>query len=175
MKTPASPRPLEPSKLAWLLSLEEAVQRELPSLKESAQHLLFAHAAMECGWGTAKAYRHGYNFGNITAGPAWQGAKWLDVGGDLEYRDDGTIKTIDQWWRAYSTLDDAVADYWDFLGPSQNRGRYVKARNALVNGDAISFAIELSKAGYYTLPAQEYARRLGQVLQIVKRELERPT
>jgi flagellum-specific peptidoglycan hydrolase FlgJ len=160
-------KPLEPPKAAWLLTMEAAVEKELPQLKPSARALLLAHAALESGWGGARAWRRGFNFGNITAGKAWQGAKWTDVGGDV----DGKGNPITQVWRAYSTVEDAIADYWDFLGPNQNRGRYVKARACLEQGDAINFALELHKAGYYELAAPEYARRLGVVLQIVLKEL----
>jgi flagellum-specific peptidoglycan hydrolase FlgJ len=158
---------LEPMKAAWLLTLRDAVAKELPQLKDSARALLLAHAALESGWGRAKAWRHGYNFGNITAGKAWKGAKWTDVDGDT----DAKGNPITQVWRAYSSLESAVADYWNFLGPDQNRGRYVKARACLEDADAINFARELHKAGYYELAEVEYARRLGSVLQIVLKEL----
>lgn len=163
---------LEVAKLAWLQTLNEQVKRFLPSLKDSARRLLLAHAALESGWGTANAYRHGYNFGNITAGSQWKGAKWVDHHGDLVYLPDGTSRIIDQEWRAYSSLNDALADYWSFLGPTQNGGRYVKARHFLEDGDAIRFCLELHDRGYYTLPSSEYSHRLGRVLQIVGENLE---
>lgn len=160
---------LEPPKLAWLLTLDEAVKKGLPHLKESARHLLLAHAAFESGWGTAKAYRHGFNFGNITAGPVWKGAKWTDVGGDV----DGKGNPITQVWRAYPSNEAAVQDYWDFLGV-QNGKRYKPARDRLEAGDAVNFALLLSKFRYYELPAHLYVQRLGKVLQIVNNELAVP-
>ena len=158
---------LEPHKAAWLLTLDEDVKRVLPQLKESARHLLLAHAALESGWGQAKAWRHGFNFGNITAGPSWQGAKWTDVGGD----EDAAGNKITQVWRAYSTIDAAIKDYWDFLGPNQNRGRYLHARDFLANGAVLDFAAELHKARYYELDPRKYAKFLAGVLQTVIREL----
>lgn len=155
--------PLEPARAAWLLSLRDVVVGALPDLKESAVDLLLAHAALESGWGTSRAFRRGLNFANLTAGPAWKGAKWVDVGGDKN----AAGEPITQTWRCYCTLDEAVRDYWTFLGPVANAGRYLKARGCLEDANAIDFATELHRAGYYELATQEYAHRLGQVLAIV--------
>lgn len=160
-------KPLEPAKKAWLLTLDEEVAKTLPALSTSARHLLCAHGALESGWGVANAYRRGFNFGNLTAGPSWRGARWTDIGGDVN----GAGEKITQVWRAYPTLHDAILDYWEFLGPNQNHGRYLQARKFLENADAVDFGIALSRAGYYELSVTEYLKRLGLVLQIVTQEL----
>ena len=156
------------SRSDFALALELSSARVLPSLSKSARALLVAHGAFESGFGNGRAARAGFNVFNLTAGSAWQGAKWTDVGGDTEYDAAGNVTTITQVWRAYGSLDEAVADYWSFLGPSQNRGRYVTARAALERGDLQAFCSELYRAGYFTLPVASYAQRLNSVLLQVK-------
>ena len=84
------------------------------------------------------------------------------------------MKRVSQTWRAYSTVPDAIADYWAFLGPDFNRGRYVRARTALEAADLPLFSVELFKAGYYTLPAIKYVARLGDVSRKVVATLATP-
>jgi flagellum-specific peptidoglycan hydrolase FlgJ len=78
---------------------------------------------------------------------------------------------IDQLWRKYATLNEAVRDYWDFLGPNQNRGRYLVARTALEAGDATAFVRELKKAGYYTADQTEYTTAINNLVSSVNRRL----
>ena len=148
--------------------LDTAVRQALPDLPEAGRQLLVAHGAYESGWGRCNAFTRGRNFGNITAGSQWTGAKWTDPGGDT----DGKGNKITQTWRAYPDLQSAVQDYWSFLGPQQNGGRYVKARLEL-EGEARPgiFAAYLGKAGYFALNPVTYAQTLSKVLQDVKQFL----
>lgn len=159
---------------AWLRPFDAEVRLALPWLSTAARHLLDSHAALECGWGVASAWVRGFNFGNITAGPSWRGTKWTEHDADDEYAPDGSVKRVSQTWRAYSTVADAIADYWAFLGPDFNRGRYVRARSALEAADLPLFSVELFKAGYYTLPAFKYVARLGDVSRKVVATLAPP-
>lgn len=136
----------------WLQDMRAAVAEELPQLGAAARALVVAHAAYESGFGRGRAAVRGFNVFNITAGSAWTGASWVDVGGDT----DGEGNRITQTWRAYPSLRAAVADYWSFLGPTQNRGRYLSARSALQAGDLEGFARALSAAGYFTLQVDRY-------------------
>jgi flagellum-specific peptidoglycan hydrolase FlgJ len=145
-------------------ALEMASALTVPNLSKPARDLLVAHGAFESGFGTARAAKAGFNVFNLTAGSAWDGERWTDVGGDTEYDAQGNVRRIDQVWRKYASLDAAVADYWSFLGPSQNRGRYVAARARLSAGDVSGFCRELYAAGYFTLPAATYTARMNGVL-----------
>lgn len=154
--------------------LYAALDAELPNLPRNSKLIIISQALTESGWNVGRAAREGNNWWNITAGPAWTGPVWLDVNGDKSYSKADCTRLnrpmtfkdsagrayckIDQKWRKYATLNEAVRDYWDFLGPNQNRGRYLIARNALAAGNVDLFVSELSKAGYYTAPVSEYSR-----------------
>lgn len=140
-------------------------------LAQEARALLVAHACFESGYGTSRAWKHGFNFGNLTAGPSWHGLIFRDVGGDTAYDSKGNYKgRITQDWRVYPSVDAALADYWRLLGWP----RYIRARLALTMGDLAKFCHELGPSagpgygGYYTLPEKDYANRLGGVLATVK-------
>lgn len=156
------------AKARWVRDMYDAIAAELPQLSPSSRLLVLAHAAYESGWGTAKAARRGHNVFNITAGSAWTGPAWDDVGGDTEYDAAGNVTRITQRWRIYGSLREAVADYWRFLGPNANRGRYVNARAALERGDLSDFGVKLYAAGYFTLPPQKYVTQLAAVFELAK-------
>ena len=154
--------------------LYAAIDAELPNLPRNSKLIMISQALTESGWNIGRAAREGNNWWNITAGPAWTGAVWVDVNGDKSYAKSDCTRLnrpmtfkdssgrayckIDQKWRKYATLNEAVRDYWDFLGPNQNRGRYLVARTALAQGNVDLFVSELGKAGYYTAPVSEYSR-----------------
>lgn len=162
--------PAPPVGFEWAAHFAPEVTRVLSDLSPSAQQLLVAHAALECGWGQASAWRHGFNFGNLTAGAGYQGASWTEPDADWEYAADGSRKRIPQTWRAYATVGDALLDYWHFLGWP----RYRPARDSLVDGNLSSFVSRLHQGGYFTLPAMEYQARLEQCLYQVQRCLSTP-
>lgn len=144
------------AKVDWTLATYGEVRATLPFLTDAAAKLVVAHLALESGFGGAKAAVHGRNLGNLTAGSAWTGPKWKDVGGDRN----AAGQPIDQWWRIYPTIHDFLIDYWRFLGPTENHSRYVMARNHLERGRLGDFAVTLRYGGYYELAPGEYTRRL---------------
>jgi len=152
---------------SWCHKIHGEIFETLPFLSYSATNLVLAHLALESGYGTAKAARRGSNLGNITSGPYWLGPKWTDVGGDTD-KDGGRIT---QTWRIYDSVTEFLADYWRFLGPVANGGRYLEARNELERGHAEPFARLLGKARYYELDPDEYSRRLLLVLGTVTKIL----
>lgn len=167
--------------------LYSAIDAELPDLPAKSKVIMVAHALHESGWNKGRAAINANNWWNITAGPAWKGETFLAVDGDRSYaasdctrlkrpmsfKDDKgrAYCKIDQLWRKYPTLNDAVRDYWDFLGPGQNRGRYLEARNALEAGDVTAFARELKKAGYYTADQTEYTQAINNLIYSVNKRL----
>lgn len=157
------------ARVRWLRDLWAALGTELPQLSTEARVLALAHATMESGWGVTRQAREAYNVWNLTAGSAWRGPTM--AGGDTEYDAQGNVRPITQAWRVYGSMGAAVRDYWAFLGPTANRGRYVAARAALERGDAVAFAQELYRAGYYTLPPARYAEQLGAVVRSVSAAL----
>jgi flagellum-specific peptidoglycan hydrolase FlgJ len=150
--------------LSFARRLRAAVAAELPGLSAASHNLITAHGAYETGWGVARAYVKGFNFGNITHAPGdgYTGAAWLHEKGDREYKN-GKIKRIDQVWRLYPDIGAAVRDYWALLIGK----RYAPVLPALHNADAAEFAAALHRCGYYTLPPAEYAARLVAVYAVV--------
>lgn len=174
------------SKAAWANKLYAAVSQELPQLSVPARILIVAHGGYESGWGTGKTLKRGNNnIFNVTAGSAWKGAVDRATDADTSYSEPDCQRqgrpmnlvdskgrkycAIDQVWRKYDSMNEAVRDYWDFLGPNQNRGRYIIARQALERGDVSGFGMALFQAGYYTLPATEYIASLQAIVQTVKK------
>lgn len=143
----------------WAKFLFDEITSAVPNLSVRTRLMMVAHAAYESGWGQkSSAMKAGTNnLWNITAGPAWKGP--TSAGGDT----DGAGKPIVQQWRVYPSYRAAIQDYWSFLGPDQNGGRYVKARAALEDGDLQGFARELYSAGYFTLSPGAYASALAGV------------
>lgn len=154
----------------WCLRVHGDVFTALPFLSGAATNLVVAHLALESGFGTARAAVRGHNLGNLTAGVYWLGKKWVDVGGDTDARG----SRITQTWRIYDSVSEFVVDYWRFLGPAANHGRYTDARNALERGVLELFARLLGKDGYYELAPDEYTRRLQSVAKRVNMHLSTP-
>ena len=157
-------------RMAWVDQLRRDVRACLPFLVEPATRLVVAHLALESGFGVSRAASRGLNLGNLTAGSAWQGGRWVDEGGDVS----GAGKRITQTWRTYGSVAEFLADYWTFLGPAANSGRYVLARNALERGLLDDFARLLYSAGYFELAPAEYARRLHGAFDAVSVLLDPP-
>jgi flagellum-specific peptidoglycan hydrolase FlgJ len=143
----------------WCLRIHGEIFRALPFLSGAATNLVLAHLALESGYGAARAAQRGHNLGNLTAGPYWLGDKWTDVGGDT----DSKGERITQTWRIYDSVSEFLNDYWRFLGPAANTGRYVLARNALERGVLDQFGALLGRSGYFELAPSEYVRRLTSV------------
>lgn len=175
------------SKQAWAQQLAAVVAVELPQLSEAARTLVVAHGGLESGWGTGPTLARGnHNVFNITAGRGYQGAVDVAANADrsyaasdcqaqgrpMAYRDSAgrPYCVVDQRWRAYTSGNEAVRDYWDFLN-RQVGGRYVRAAAALERADVLAFAGELGRAGYYTLPAGDYAKQLQGVYSTAQRFL----
>lgn len=130
--------------------------------------IIVAHGAFESGWGKGTGAKLGFNYFNITAGPAWKGP--VVQGPDTEYDKAGNVKNITQQFRKYGSDLEAVQDYLSFLS-TQNGGRYLTAYAALMRGDVDEFLGELYKAGYFTLPVDQYKKSMAGVIDSVKRLL----
>ncbi len=149
-------------------SLYTAIDSELPTLPRASKLMIMAQAITESGWNIGRAAKNANNWWNITKGSGWTGAVWVDVNGDKSY----TVETckrldrpmsfedsagrkfckIDQTWRKYATINDAVRDYWSLLSWT----KYAAAKQALLAGDTETFVSELRKAGYYDAPLEDY-------------------
>ena len=131
---------------------------------------IIAQAAFESNWGSAQACQVN-NVLNVTAGSREHGraGSWPEprpvytspTPNDWEPGSNGAKLPIHQYWRAYSTLEEAVADYLALL----NWPRYQPARDALLGGNGELFIEYLGPdrahqtppiGGYYGLPTVKY-------------------
>jgi flagellum-specific peptidoglycan hydrolase FlgJ len=141
------------------------VQAALGSAFPEAHPLVVAHAALESGWGEAKAYREGRNLFNVTR--TAKDPRPVVEAGDLEYQEDGAVKRIVQRFAAYGSIRESVEQYLRLLSR-----RYRVGLAELCAGD-IRFIRSLGAAGYYTLPAHEYQLRYNRTLATVRAVLDK--
>lgn len=125
---------------------------------------LLAQAALETGWGQ-HVLRHGdgnssHNVFNIKAHRGWEGDA-VSVP-TLEYRDGVAVRERAEF-RSYDSLEQAFADYADFL---RGHPRYAEALQA--GDDGPRFARALQSAGYATDPA--YADKLEDIMRGLARD-----
>lgn len=120
--------------------------------------LILAQAAQETGWGK-KVLPGTNNIFNIKAGVGWEGeTKTFNVWERVQ----GRTVWIDQPFRVYETLEDAMADRVRFL---RENPRYTKAGlfDEGTIGDLAREADALQRAGYAT--DENYARSLVEVFE----------
>lgn len=170
----------------WAYKLYLVISGELPHLSIVGRITMVAHAAYESGWGRVAKPAQYNNLWNLTAGNWWisQGRPtFVQANADLSFNASECAKKnrpmtmqsngqmacrIDQVWRTYDSVNAAVKDYWEFLGPLQNGGRYVNARAELEQGDPVGFSKALYAAGYYTLPESQYTNNLVAIVNKVR-------
>lgn len=147
------------SRQDWAERLYFAMLNALPPLSDASKRIVIAHAALETGY---PPYRKDSaarcnNIFNITTGSKWlTDGKPYCLGGDTTYADplpDGSPRPITQKWRSYMNLEEALTDYWNFLG---SRASLRAARDALIAGDPVAFSTRLREARYYDAPLDHY-------------------
>ena len=154
------PVPL-PEQAAFVQQLAPYAQRAAERLG-IAPEALIAHAALETGWGrhvpAAAAGGSSFNLFGIKAGASWNGTS---VAAQTVEYDSGIPSTVEQPFRAYASLEQAMNDYVNLL---QGSARF---RSAIGTGrDTGAFANGLARGGYATDPA--YASKLAAVADRVR-------
>lgn len=146
-------------------SPEQFIQELMPHASKGAAELgvepevLVAQAALETGWGR-KIIRHpdgtnSFNLFGIKADNSWSGAR-VQVQ-TLEYEGGVAVKKRAAF-RSYSSLDEAVSGYVDFL---RSNPRYRQALARAGNTDA--YLDGLGSAGYATDP--RYLDKIRAIMQ----------
>lgn len=139
------------------------------AVRQAAKHggqlfpsVTIAQAAHESGWGTSakmvkanalygvKVGKSAYKFGI-----AWNGAAYKT--GTTEYYDGKNPTKIVDFFRAYSSIEDATEDYMDMLCHCQ---RYKSALNRKTPAQSITAIVA---GGYATGP--EYSKRIIEIIQ----------
>lgn len=138
----------------------EFIRSLLPAAKQAASALgldplaLIAQAALETGWGkrmikTASG-DNSFNLFGIKASRNWQGD--TAVVDTLEYRQ-GVARKEQAKFRAYSSPEQSLQDYTEFIGNSVRYQQAVAAAN-----EPAAYFSELQAAGYATDP--NYAQKI---------------
>jgi flagellar protein FlgJ len=116
--------------------------------------VVIAQAALETGWGkkiiTDKSGESTNNLFNIKADKRWAGEQ---VNKETLEFENGTMVKKNEPFRAYSSIDESVKDYTNFLSNSE---RYQEALEQPSNVE--HFLHNLQKAGYATDP--QYANKI---------------
>ena len=160
-RTPSSgPVPL-PEQAAFVRQLAPFAQRAAERLG-IAPEALIAHAALETGWGrhvpAAATGGSSFNLFGIKASGAWNGPS---VAAQTVEYDAGIPATVEQPFRAYASLEQALNDYVNVL---QGSARF---KSAIGTGrDTGAFANGLARGGYATDPA--YGSKLAAVADRVR-------
>ncbi len=145
--------------VAALLEPAKAVERKLGVPFEA----VIAQAALETGWGKKIIHsangQSSHNLFNIKADGRWQGDKVTKE--TLEFEQGALVKKLAPF-RAYSSIQDSVSDYINFLSSSE---RYQGALKQA--GNVEQFLHGLQKAGYATDP--NYAKKIMATLSTVSK------
>lgn len=151
-------------KKAYFNSPQEFVQHIYPLAREAGEKLgldpkvLVAQTALETGWGKYMVSKQdgssSFNLFNIKADQRWKGSA-AEVS-TLEYRN-GQAKQ-ERWpFRAYSSLEESMQDYINFL---RSNPRYDQALKTTHNSQA--YIQNLQQAGYATDP--NYAKKIINIM-----------
>ncbi len=161
----ALPADRAPTRQEFLDAILPAAEKAAAQLGVSPRNLV-AQAALETGWGRSLPRgadgRISFNLFGIKATGGWRGdsvaSSTIEV---LQGREQRMVERF----RAYSSIDESVADHARLLGTSR---RYAAARGT--GDDAHAFGTALQRGGYATDPG--YARKIVQVADSVGRLLE---
>jgi hypothetical protein len=161
----------------WTQKFYAAIARTIPEVTHEGRMIIIAQAVNEGGWtGKGRAAKAGFNFWNITASPSYKGDVWVDVNGDKSYQKANCRSLgrpmdfkdskgrayckIDQRWRKWSSLEDAIRGYWSFMGAN-----YAEARDLLQKGQVVPFIESIGKKGYYDIAIkQDYIDTMRSIL-----------
>lgn len=165
----AAPRALPegraPTRQEFLDAILPAAERAAAQLGVSPRNLI-AQAALETGWGRSLPRgadgRISFNFFGIKATGGWRGDS---VASSTIEVLQGRERRMVERFRAYSNIEESVADHARLLGNSR---RYAAVRGT--GDDAHAFGAALQRGGYATDPG--YARKIAQVADSVGRLLE---
>jgi flagellum-specific peptidoglycan hydrolase FlgJ len=150
----------------FLRVISDEVQRQLAELNPTltpqqlkrAGDIVASQAAHETEYGRTPAWVQGWNFSNLTGGPYWHGE--VVNAGDTERRPDGSYVPIQQAFRKYGGLAEAVSDYIRAL----NWPSYKPALVALLAGDEVGFVTKLHDGGWFTQDVPTYLAAVQRAL-----------
>ena len=154
-----------PSRQEFLDAILPAAEKAAAQLGVSPRNLI-AQAALETGWGRhlprSADGRVSFNFFGIKATGGWRGPA---VSSSTTEVLQGRAQRMVERFRAYSSIDESVADHARLIGNSR---RYQAVRGT--GDDALAFGTALHRGGYATDPG--YAKKIVAVADSVGRLLD---
>lgn len=154
-----------PSRQEFLDAILPAAEKAAAQLGVSPRNLI-AQAALETGWGRhlprSADGRVSFNFFGIKATGGWRGPA---VSSSTTEVLQGRAQRMVERFRAYSSVDESVADHARLIGKSR---RYQAVRGT--GDDALAFGTALHRGGYATDPG--YAQKIVAVADSVGRLLD---
>jgi hypothetical protein len=126
------------------LAQAEVSKRKASGKKWSLPSICIAQAALETGWGTTSLMKNANAYFGIKAGKSWKGKVYSSR--TKECYDGVNYTSITDTFRAYSSLRESVADYFDLITGSS---RYAAACNVTNAKECIT---AIKKGGYSTSP-----------------------
>lgn len=128
------------------LAVAEANRRIAAGSKFVLPSVCLAQSAHETGWGTSRPMKEYNAFFGIKPGSNWKGRVFS---ADTWEVYDGVPTNVTQLFRAYDSLEDSVADYFDLI---INNSRYSKALSTYPGDikDGYTTLYEIWAGGYAT-------------------------
>ena len=128
------------------LAVAEANRRIKAGSKYVQPSVCLAQSAHETGWGTSRPMKEYNAFFGIKPGSSWTGRVFS---ADTWEVYDGVPTNVTQLFRAYDSLEDSVADYFDLI---INNSRYARALSTYPDDkkSAYDTLYEIWAGGYAT-------------------------
>ena len=128
------------------LAIAEANRRIARGEKYVQPSVCIAQSAHETGWGTSRPMKEYNAFFGIKPGSSWTGRVFS---ADTWEVYDGVPTNVTQLFRAYDSLEDSVADYFDLI---VNNSRYARALSTYPDDkkSAYDTLYEIWAGGYAT-------------------------
>lgn len=136
--------------------IKEVNTRKRAGKKWILPSVCIAQAALESAFGTSALMTYAHAYFGIKANKNWKGKVFSAK--TKECYDGKNLVNITDYFRAYNSLEESIADYYDLLTTVP---RYSKACN---NTSALNTITEIKKAGYATAP-----NYVDAVMDIIKR------
>jgi len=154
--------PLNPSDIK--INLSKIIANKYPEMTQEMidefVFVLMAQIKLETGMKSS----HNWNVGNIHATKGGKNQYWkglVSAWNDPQVGKDGKqYVNVDWFWRAYSSLEEGLGDYYSFL-----EKRFPAAVEYAKQGDAYNFGLALGKSGYYTANKNVYSKGLAKIKQ----------
>lgn len=128
------------------LAVAEANRRIARGEKFVLPSVCIAQSAHETGWGTSRPMQEYNAYFGIKPGSSWTGRVFSAETWEVY---DGTPTNVTQLFRAYDSLEDSVADYYDLI---VNNSRYSNALSTYPDGmkDPYDVLYSIWAGGYAT-------------------------